>query len=175
MKKLYALLVILIILYIGINAGAGNLPFGDSTPATNDTSAGNNAVSNSTFPNMDNFTSNKVNDSAVSYNDSNYNMTIYVTTLDDGQKVEDIVSNLLSSGQYTSNQTIDQNGVTAYFLYKEGVESYSADIYFNKNNKNYVISGDDISYEDSDYFINHCKYLIDTSSSSGDSGGFSRW
>ena len=109
------------------------------------------------------------------YNDSNYNMTIYVTTLDDGQKVEDIVSNRLSSGQYTSNQTIDQNGVTAYFLYNEGVESYSADIYFNKNNKNYVISGDNISYEDSDYFINHCKYLIDTSSSSGDSGGFSRW
>lgn len=30
MKRLYALLVILIVLYIGINAAAGNLPFTDT-------------------------------------------------------------------------------------------------------------------------------------------------
>jgi hypothetical protein len=52
--------------------------------------------------------------------------------------------------------------VTTYFLYNEGSESYSADIYFNKDNQNFLISSEGISYENSDYFINHCKNVIDT-------------
>ncbi len=163
MKRLYALLVILIVLYIGINVGANNLPFGDST-ALNTTDNANAGISmgNINFPKLDNFTDNKINDTAVSYRDANYNMTINVSTVDNSQSIGDIASNLLSSGRYTSNQTIDQNGVTTYFLYNEGSESYSADIYFNKDNQNFLISGEGISYENSDYFINHCKNVIDT-------------
>ena len=63
---------------------------------------------------------------------------------------------------YTSRQTIDQNGVTSYFLYQEGSDSYDSNIFFNKNGQNYCISGYGISYDDSDYFINHCKDIIDT-------------
>lgn len=175
MKRLYALLVILIILYIGINVGANNLPFGDGNLVPGDNSDSNATLTNSSFPNMDNFTSNKTNDTSISFNDPNYNMTINITEIDAGQNIADLVASSMQSGTYTSNQTIDQNGVTTYFLYNEGVESYSSDIYFNKNNKNYLITGSNISYEDSDYFINHCKYLIDTIGASNDSNSFSRW
>ena len=170
MKKLYALLVILIIIYIGINVGANNINLGpsESGPVSDDSASGG-------FPKLENFTDTKINDTSVSYKDANNNMTIKVSAIDNNNNLTDIVSGLLNSGSYTSNQTIDQNGVTTYFLYKENVESYGADIYFNKNNQNYVISGTNISYEDSDYFINHCKSIIDSMSSNGDSGGFSRW
>lgn len=176
MKKLYALLVILIIIYIGINVGANNINLGpsESGPVSDD-SANGIVLASGSFPKLENFTDTKINDTAVSYKDTNNNMTINVSAVDNNNNITDIVSGLLNSGSYTSNQTIDQNGVTTYFLYKENVESYGADIYFSKDNQNYVISGTNITYENSDYFINNCKNIIDSMSSNGNSGGFSRW
>lgn len=173
MKKLYALLAILIILYIGINVGANNLNLTGSDAPVADNN--NVALGNSSLPKLDNFTDKKINDTAESLSDSKYNMTIYVNLIDNSQNISDITNNLISSGSYTSNQVVDQNGVTTYFLYQEGTDSYNADIYFNKNNQNYLISGDNITYENSDYFINSCKSLIDNIQSSQDSSGFSRW
>lgn len=172
MKKLYALLVILIIAYIGINVAADNL---NLTGEDASTVTSNSAVAgNASAPKLDNFTDTKVNDTTVRYNDSN-NMTIYLNKLDNGKKIEDIVKGLDQS-KYTSNQTIDQNGVTTYFLYNEGSGTYSADIYFNKNNQNYLITGSAIKYENSDYFINHCKNIIDSIGGSGsNTNGLSRW
>ena len=174
MKRLYALLVILIIAYISINVAADNLNLtGNDANVATDASNGA-AAGNVTIPKLDNFTDTKINDTAVSYTDSN-NLTIYLNKLDNSKKIEDIISGLDQS-KYTSNQTIDQNGVTTYFLYNEGPGTYSADIYFNKNNQNYLIKGGSISYENSDYFINHCKQIIDSiSGSSGNSNGLSRW
>lgn len=172
MKKLYALLVILIIAYIGINVVADNLNLtgDDGTTATSNSAVAGNA----SIPKLDNFTDTKVNDTTVRYNDSN-NMTIYLNKLDNGKKIEDIVKGLDHS-KYTSNQTIDQNGVTTYFLYNEGPKTYSADIYFNKNSQNYMITGSAIKYENSDYFINHCKNIIDSiGGSTSNSNGLSRW
>ena len=37
-----------------------------------------------------------------------------------------------------------------------------ADIYFNKNGHNYLISGDNVTYSGSDYFINNCKNIINS-------------
>lgn len=174
MKKLYALLIILIVAYIGINVAADNfnLTGGDATTATDN--SGNANPGTGDFPELDNFTKNKINDTAVSYADSNYNMTIYAQLLDNNKNISDIVSGLDQS-KYTSSQTIDQNGVTAYFYYNEGSETYGADIFFNKNNQNYKVSGGNITYENSDYFINHCKNIIDSISSNQGSNGFSRW
>ena len=159
MKKLYALLVILIVIYLGINL----LPLGfnsqTSTDVANDTSA---VLGGTSLENIGNFTGTKVNDTVVSLVDKNNNMVINVSEIDNSQNIEDIVNNAFYSGNYTSNQTIDQNGVITYFLYNEGVYSYDADIYFNKNGQNYLISGVDIPYENSDYFINSCKAIIDT-------------
>lgn len=171
MKRLYALLVILIVLYIGINVAAGNLPFTDSHTDSSDNASSSVSVGQGGFPKIDNFTDTKINDTAVRYNDSNKNMTITLRTVDNSKDI----ASLASSGSYTSNQTVDQNGVTAYFLYNEGVESYSADVYFNKNKQNYLITGSNITYADSDYFINHCKSIIDAISGGNDSKGLSRW
>lgn len=172
MKKLYALLVILIIAYIGINVAADNLNLtGDDAKTVTSNSA---VAGNASFPKLNNFTDTKVNDTTVRYNDSN-NMTIYLNKLDNSKKIEDIV-NGLDHSKYTSNQTIDQNGVTTYFLYNEGSSTYGADIYFNKNSQNYMITGSNIKYENSDYFINHCKNIIDSIGGSGSgSNGLSRW
>lgn len=170
MKRLYALLVILIVLYIGINVAADNLPFTDSHTDSGDNASSSLSVGEGGFPKMENFTDTKINDTAVRYNDSN-NMTITLQAVDNGKDI----ATLASSGSYTSNQTVDQNGVTAYFLYNEGVESYSADVYFNKNKQNYLISGSNITYADSDYFINHCKSIIDAISGDQNSKGLSRW
>ncbi|MBE6490432.1 MAG: hypothetical protein E7Z83_06195 [Methanobrevibacter sp.] len=174
MKKLYALLIILIVAYVGINFFAGNINFigGNETTAIDNANSGNQG--NGSFPQLQNFTQNKINDSAVSYQDSNYNMTIHAQMLDNNNNISDIVKGLDQS-KYTSSQTIDQNGVTTYFFYSEGSETYGADIYFNKNNQNYMISGSNITYENSDYFINHCKNIIDSISSNQDSNGLSRW
>lgn len=174
MKKLYALLIILIVAYIGINVFAGNINFiGNNATAPIDDATGSNPGSGD-FPQLQNFTQNKINDSAVSYNDSNNNITIYAQLLDNNNNISDIVKGLNQSG-YTSSQTIDQNGVTTYFFYNEGSETYGADIYFNKNNQNYMISGSNITYENSDYFINHCKNIIDSISADQNSNGLSRW
>lgn len=171
MKRLYALLVILIVLYIGINAAAGNLPFTDTQAVSQDNGTGGVSAGQGDFPKLENFTDKKINDSAVSYNNSNKNMTIELKTIDNGKDI----ASMGNSGCYSSNQTVNQNGVTAYFFYNEGVESYSADIFFNKNNQNYMISGSNITYSDSDYFINHCKSIIDAISGGQDSKGITRW
>lgn len=172
MKKLYALLVFLIILYIGINVGANNINLLGSQTAVDD--ANNASAGNTSIPTLENFTSTQVDANTTSYFDANYNMTINLTLIDNSQNVSDIANKLIDSESYTSNQVIDQNAVTAYFLYQEGVDTYNADIYFNKNDQNYLISGKGISYENSDYFINHCKLIIDSIGSSQDSG-LSRW
>ena len=174
MKKLYALLVILIIAYIGINFAADNLPFNDSNAT--DTAKGNGETAvNASLPSLDSFNKTQINDTTVSYTDSSYNMTIYVNKLDNNSKQLSDIVNGLNQGDYTSNQTITENGETTYFLYNEGPDSYNADIYFSKNNQNYLIKGTNITYENSDYFISHCKSIINSMGPSDNSGGFSRW
>lgn len=172
MKKLYALLVILIIIYIGINVGANGLNIlssnDNATVEANDTIA----VGASGFPALENFTDTKINDTAVKLVDNNKNVNILVEQLDDSLNVVDVYNNLLSSGsKYTSSQVIDQNGVSVYFLYDTGDESYDTAVYFNKNNHNYKITGYNTTYENSDYFINHCKDIIDTIDTSSSSDG----
>ena len=179
LKKLYALLVILIVLYIGINVAANNVDlFGsDSDNATVNTASNNTdgiALASSNFAKIDGFKDKKINDTALNLTDSG-NLTITVSLLDNGQNITDVANKLIASGDYTSNQVIDQNGVTTYFLYKEGADSYDSDIFFNKNNQNYKLSGEHIDYDDSDHFINSCKNIIDTMASSQSSGGLSRF
>ena len=162
MKRLYALLVILIVIYIGINIGS-IIDFGGNDNNVTDVVDENLIyVGASSFPQIDNFTDSAVNDTTVSVVDENKGMTIYVSEIDNSQSIGDIASNYYVNNAHTSNQTIDQNGVTTYFLYNEGSDSYSSDIFFNKNGQNYCINGDNIPYADSDYFINHCKGIIDT-------------
>ena len=158
MKKLYALLMVLIVIYVLINLGSLNLDSQTATDVANDASV---AIGGSTIENLDNFTATKVNDTVVSLVDSN-NITINVSQLDNSQDISEIVSNAFYNLGYTSNQTLDQNGTTVYYLYNEDVYSYGADIYFNKDGQNFLISGADIPYENSDYFINACKGIIDS-------------
>ena len=161
MKNLYALLVILIVIYIGVNVSANGFNIlnvnDNSTTGNNGTSIGE--VS---FPKLENFTKTKVNDSTVKYDDNNTGVTIDLQKIDNTQNLSDTYNSLVKQGTYSSSQEIDQNGVTAYFLYKENQTSYSADIFFNKNNQNFKISGNNISYENSDYFIKNCKNIIDS-------------
>jgi hypothetical protein len=173
MKKLYALLVILIIAYVGINFAADSLHLNDSDDNSKTGSNSANAV-NASLPSLDSFNKTQINDTTVSYTDASYNMTIYLDKIDNGKEISDVVGGLDKSA-YTSNQTITENGATSYFLYKEGPDSYGADIFFNKNNQNYVLSGTNITYENSDYFISHCKSIINSLGSGGNSTGFSRW
>lgn len=177
LNKLYAILAILIIVYIGINVGANGLNILNSEPASIDSNDSDMvAIGDNGFPDLENFTSKKISNTALSLTDSNKHMTINVSEIDNSKNVSEIASSAFSSGGFTSNQTIDQNGVPVYLLYNEGSESYSSDIYFNKNNQNYMISGSGISYENSDYFIDHCKQIIDGLDSNGDSSkGISRW
>ncbi len=161
MKKLYALLVILIVIYVGINV----IPWGgtDSQSVENVTVDENLiTVGASSFPQIENFKDSVVNDTTTSLADSSKDMTIYVSEIDNSQNIKDIFTNFEASSESTSDQTIDQNGVTTYFVYNEGEGSYSAHIFFNKNGQNYMINGDNINYDNSDYFINHCKNIIDT-------------
>ena len=172
MKKLYALLIILIVIYVGINIGSMDFSFNDSL---NDADEGNvtednvtEAVDNgmvafgaSSFSKIDNFTDTAINDTAVSLFDKSKNMTINVSEIDNSQTIDDIANSFYANNVYTSSQLIDQNGVSTYFLYNEVTGHYSSDIFFNKNGQNYRISGENIPYEDSDYFINHCKGIID--------------
>ncbi len=173
MKKLYALLVILIVIYVGINVGANGLNILNSnsvdvTTNTNTNSADGITVGASSFPKNANYTDTKINDTAVKLVDNKTGVNIEVDELDSSKSVSDIYKNLNGEGSgYSSSQEIDQNGVTAYFLYKEGAESYNADIFFSKDNHNYKISGTNITYENSDYFINTCKNIIDTINANG--------
>lgn len=159
MKKLYTLLVILIVIYVGINV----IPWGsDSQPEENVTAENMITVGASSFPQMENFTEKSINDTSTSIVDSSKDMTIYVSEIDNSQGISDIYNDFLANGESSSTQTIDQNGVTTYLAYNEGDGTYGANIYFNKNGQNYMIVGNDIDNADSDYFINHCKNIIDS-------------
>lgn len=166
MKKLYALLIILIIIYVGINLN--NIPFVSDNSTVNVTENITDNVTESiisvgasNFPTLDNFTDSSLNDTTTSLVD-NEGITIYVSEIDNSQSIEDIYNSFIGGSEHTATETIDQNGVTTYFVYNTGSESYDADIFFNKNGQNYLISGDGIPLSDSDYFINHCKTIIDT-------------
>ncbi|WP_407453864.1 hypothetical protein [Methanobrevibacter sp.] len=176
MKKLYALLVILIVIYVGINVAADNIPFvsnnpfGNSTESLKEIDTGNItenitestvSVGASNFRSLDNFSDSFVNDTTISLVDNN-SMTIYVSEIDNSQSIENIYNSFIANNQHTSTQTIDQNGVSTYFVYDTGSESYNANIFFNKNGQNYQITGNGIPLSNSDYFINHCKTIIDT-------------
>lgn len=161
MKRLYALLVILIVIYIGINVGS--MVIGDNADDNVTENITENIVSvgASSFPTLDNFTDTSVNDTTTSLADKD-GMKIYVSEIDNSQSIESIYNNFIANTAHTATQTIDQNGVTTYFVYNTGSEVYDADIFFNKNGQNYYISGDGIPLSNSDYFINHCKTIIDT-------------
>ena len=161
MKRLYALLVILIVIYVGINVGSMVIGDNGNGNVTENVTENVVSVGASSFPTLDNFSDTSVNDTTTSLVDSN-GMTIYVSEIDNSQTIESIYNNFIANTEHTSTQTIDQNGVTTYFVYNAGSESYDADIFFNKNGQNYLISGDGIPLSNSDYFINHCKTIIDT-------------
>ena len=70
MKRLYALLVILIIAYIGINVAADNLNLTGDNNATAVTDTSNSAVAgNGSYPKLNDFNDSKVNDTTVVYKD----------------------------------------------------------------------------------------------------------
>ena len=164
MRKLYALLVVLIVIYIGINVGSMNFHFDApqiQDNATDDAADEMITVGASSFPSIANFKSNTVNDTTIDVSDSSKGVTVEVSEIDNSRGIEDIFNDFVSGGGSTSTQTIDQNGVTTYFAYNEGDGSYGANVYFNKNGQNYMLSGHDISSENSDYFINTCKDIID--------------
>ena len=178
MKKLYALLVILIILYVGINVAANGLNIlnsnADNTTNTNNAADGIK-IGDSSFAKIENFAASKINDTAVNLVDNATGVSIQVEQIDSSANVNDIYENSKGEdSEYTSSQEVDQNGVTAYFLYKEGPDGYDTDVYFSKNNQNYLISGYNTTYENSDSFINACKEIIDTLTSNSD-GKISRF
>lgn len=177
LKKLYALLAILIVIYVGINFAYNGLDTLNTLSKVNlnvGLSLGGNdgdsiAVGNSTFAKLENFKEKKVEDREVRLIDSKHNMTIRVRELLDIHNLSDEVNKEItaSDSNITSNQTVSQNGITAYFLYKEHADNYDARIFFTKNNQDYFIGGTNISYKDSDYFINNCKDIINSMSQSG--------
>ena len=162
MKKLYALFIILIVIYIGFNVSVNGLNILNSN-ATSATGADGGAVAgNVNFPKIDGFSLNKINDTDVKYVDNNSGVTIEVQQIGNTKNVSDIYKSLSNGGAFTSSQSSDQNGVTTYFLYKESQSGYDTEIYFNKNNQNFKITGFNTTYENSDYFINTCKQIIDS-------------
>lgn len=177
MKKLYALLAILIVIYVGVNFAYNGLDTMNSLSHVNlnvglSMNSGNDGdgivIGTSIFDRIDNFEDKKINENEVNLHDSSKNLTITVTELDQNQNIKDTVIGLLNGDStITSNQTVIQNQVSAYFLYEENVDNYNAKIYFNKDNKNYLISGNGISYDDSDYFINACKDIINSMRANG--------
>ena len=160
LKKLYLLLIILIVLYVGINVNVNGFDILNST-GTADSDNGGAQAGNIVFPKIDAFSMTNINDTAVKYVNNNTNITIIAQAIDNSINISQIHANSSNNG-YTSNQVIDQNGVTTYFLYKEEAEYYSSDIYFTKDNQSFKLSGKNIPYENSDLFINACKKIIDT-------------
>lgn len=181
MKKLIILLLSLILIYMCVNIaytlynpdqGFASILNHDEEIVDNNTIT----IGSSAFTRLNNFENNSIGNNTVSLFDSEQNLTINVSEIDDSQNLEEIVNNLLiNNADITSNQTINQSGVTVYFIYEEGEANYNADIYFNKNDHNYLISGDNITYDGSDYFINNCKDIINSMNIKEDNGGFSKW
>ena len=152
MKKLYALLIILIVIYIGINVSVN----GFSVTSDVD-SAG---LSDIKFPTLDNFTRTKINDSAFKYVDEKNGVNILLEEINATPNVSEIYKNLSNGTSYTSSQEINLKGTPVYFLYNESNATYNADIFFTKNDANFKIIGQNITYENSDFFITQCKKLI---------------
>ena len=159
MNKLYALLIILIVAFVGINVACDNVLFighmGNSTSDANSTVVGNSSFTNATGYNV-------VSSNASSVVLSNGTNNISVEQFNYENNLASAVGNMYLNGGYTSNQTINQNGVTVYFLYQEGTESYNATVYFNKNSSTYLITSTDIPFENSDSVINSIKAIIDS-------------
>ena len=183
MKKLIILLLSLILIYMCVN-----IAYTIYNPDQGFTSILDNQeeevidnstiiVGDSSFSRLDNFENTTIDSKAVSLVDSGQNLTIYVNQIDDSQNLLETANNLLANDDsITSNQTLDINGVTVYFLYAEGPGSYNADIYFNKNGHNYLISGDNITYDGSDYFINNCESIINSMDlKNEENSGFSKF
>ena len=61
------------------------------------------------------------------------------------------------------------------YMSPEGTDEYNAVIYFNKDGKNYMIKGNEISYDESDYFINSCKDIINSMTKKEEKSGFSKF
>lgn len=183
MKKLIILLLSLILIYMCVNiAYTIYNPDEGFTSILNheeEEVIDNNTITfgSSAFARLENFENSSIGSNAVRLADSGQNLTIDVSEIDDSLSLPDTVNDLLTNDPtITSNQTLDQNGVTVYYLYEEGPDSYNANIYFNKNDKNYFISENNISYESSDYFINNCKNIINSMDlKKEESSGFSRW
>ena len=183
MKKLIILLLSLILIYMCVN-----IAYTIYNPDQGFTSILDNQeeevidnstiiVGDSSFARLDNFENTTIDSNAVSLVDPSQNLTINISEIDDSQSLSDLVNNLLINNKnITSHQTLEQKGVTVYFLYEEGKSTYNADIYFNKNGHNYLISGDNITYDGSNYFINNCKNIINSMDlKKEESKGFSKF
>ena len=178
MKKLYILLLVLILVYINVNLaytylnpedGFTNLFANDEKINENDTNT--ITIGTSTFEKLANFENSSIDTNAVSLYDSGQELTINVSEIDNSQDLSETVNNLLiNDNSITSNQTLVQNGANVYYLYAEGTDGYNAVIYFNKDGKNYLIKGNNIDYDESDYFINSCKDIINPMSKKEESG-----
>lgn len=171
LKKYYVLLVILIVIYAGINFSyngtetINNLSHLDLSSGLNIFTGNDNSITvgSSSFDKLDNFTSKRVYDHEVRLYDTKKNITIHVFEIRDIENISKNVNNLiLKNENITSNQTISQNNFTVYFLYEEHEDTYNIRIYFAKKDKKYLIKSNDIKYEDSDYLINSCKNIINS-------------
>ncbi|MBR5503989.1 MAG: hypothetical protein IKV87_06070, partial [Methanobrevibacter sp.] len=172
-------LTILIVIYVGINLAYNGLDTINGITSFNIHDALNIGggevnkdgiiVGDSSIAKLENYTDKKISDNEVRLTDYGNDIAINVKQLDDSANIKDTVSKLLAEDtEITSNQAISQSGVTAYFIYKETVENYDAEIYFNKDGKNYLITGEDIAYSNSDNFINACKEIINSMGPSGE-------
>ena len=177
MKRLYIALVILIIAFIGINACFGNLNILNFQTAADDAEGNNATIGNTNLPELNGFKINKINDTAANFVNSDKDMVIKLLLIDNSKDISEIAKSSYSNSNFTSNQTFDQNGVPVYLLYDESSDSYNSKVFFSKDKQNYMLTGVDMEYEDSDYFVNSCKNIIDSinSTGSGNSGGYSRW
>lgn len=163
--------MILIVIYVGINlayngldtlTAISNFDIKDPLSIGGEFDGDTVKVGSSSFTKIDNFTYKKSTNHQIKAINYENNVSIYVKQLDDSQDIEKTVDKFLygNNTRVTSNQTISQNGITAYFLYKETEEKYDADIYVKKDGKKYLIRGVDINYENSDFFIDNCKTII---------------
>ena len=160
MNKLYALLIILIVAYVGINVAYDNVPFVGQSAVPVSSEPNSTAVGTSIFINGAGYNAVSNNGSSVIL--SNGVNEISVEQFDYESDLASSVNSIYSSGVYTSNQTINQNGVPAYFLYQQESEKYNVTVYFNKNSSTYLITSNDVSVENSDAVINSIKGIIDS-------------
>ena len=180
MRKLYILLLSLILIYFCINiVYTINNPEEGFTNILNlqEETIDNNTITigSSAFTRLENFENSSTDNKAVSLIDSQQNVTINVREIDDSQNLSETVDDLLINNKnITSNQTLNETGVIAYYLYEEGRAAYNASIYFNKDGKNYLIRGDNVTYEDSDYFISNCKDIVNSMTKKEESEGFTK-